>query len=264
MAGGDQEAALAELRRDIDRIDRSMHELLMERGRIIDRLIAVKGGTTASGSAFRPEREASMMRNLARRHAGGLPFDAVEGIWRIVISTFTHLQAPFAVHADMSDDATATRDSARFHFGFIVPLRPEEDAASAIAAVAASRGDLGIVPIEARTGRPWWHALEPEGAPKIIARLPFVDRPDHPAAHPLFVIAKGVSGEGLGEIVLASVRQVTGPADALAGLGGRLVARSGNDALVALPRGTDLQNAATRLGAASATLAGSHPSTAPA
>src|SRR5215204_4495420 len=33
---------LAELRREIDRIDEAMHGLLMERSRIIDRLIAVK------------------------------------------------------------------------------------------------------------------------------------------------------------------------------------------------------------------------------
>ena len=30
---------------------------------------------------------------------------------------------------------------------------------------------------------PWWTALEFDAAPKIIARLPFVERADHPAAH---------------------------------------------------------------------------------
>jgi hypothetical protein len=34
--------SLADLRRDIDRIDETMHGLLMERGAIIDRLISVK------------------------------------------------------------------------------------------------------------------------------------------------------------------------------------------------------------------------------
>ena len=71
------EATLAGLRQEIDRIDSRMHELLMERGSIIDRLIATKG-TAASGSAFRPQREAAMMRVLAERHAGRLPFDAAE------------------------------------------------------------------------------------------------------------------------------------------------------------------------------------------
>ena len=53
--------SLAELRREIDRTDESMHRLLMERGEIIDRLISVKQ-TQESGSAFRPAREAEMMR----------------------------------------------------------------------------------------------------------------------------------------------------------------------------------------------------------
>ena len=51
---------LADLRAEIDRIDAEMHALLIQRGSIIDRLIAVKG-TSASGSAFRPGREASML-----------------------------------------------------------------------------------------------------------------------------------------------------------------------------------------------------------
>src|SRR3712207_295946 len=92
---------LADLRREIDRIDEAMHRLLMERGRIIDTLIAVKK-TGESGSAFRPGREASMMRALAERHAGLLPLDTVEGIWRVIIATFTYVQAPYAVHADIS------------------------------------------------------------------------------------------------------------------------------------------------------------------
>ena len=264
MAGQDQDAALAELRRDIDRLDREMHERLMERGRIIDRLIAVKGGTAATGSAFRPEREASMMRAMAERHAGGLPFDAVEGIWRIVISTFTNLQAPFSVHAAMSGDAVAMRDSARFHFGFTVPFRPEQDAAAVVGAVSASRGDLGLVPIAASTTPPWWRALTPPDAPKVIARLPFVDRPGHPAAHPILVLAKGVSGEGLGATVLYATGSLPPSATAvLASCGASILARGDGSDLVAVPREVDRAALASRL-ATELTLVGSHPSTAPA
>src|SRR6185369_4297019 len=61
--------SLAELRADIDRIDAEMHRLLMERGDIIGRLIKVKR-TSESGSAFRPAREADMMRRLVQRHHG--------------------------------------------------------------------------------------------------------------------------------------------------------------------------------------------------
>src|SRR5919107_1661413 len=89
--------SLADLRREIDRIDEAMHGLLMERGEIIDRLISVKQ-TQETGTAFRPAREAEMMRRLVERHKGILPLDTVESIWRVIISTFTYVQAPYAVH----------------------------------------------------------------------------------------------------------------------------------------------------------------------
>jgi chorismate mutase len=182
--------SLAGLRRDIDRIDAAMHELLIERGEIIDQLIAVKK-TEETGSAFRPAREADMMRRLVRRHHGSLPLDTAESIWRVIISTFTYVQAPFAVHADLSAGDALMRDSARFHFGFTVPFVAHMGAATVVEAVSGSKGDLGLVPAFAiADAGPWWTALEFTSAPKIIARLPFVERPDHPAALPVFVISR--------------------------------------------------------------------------
>ena len=189
------EPTLAELRQEIDRIDEAVHDLLIERGEIIESLIAVKR-TQESGSAFRPAREAAMMRRLVERHRGLLPLDSIESIWRIIISTFTFVQANYAVHADMSAGDAETRDSARFHFGFTVPLKVHADAASVVAAVAASKGDLGLVPANVIAGAgAWWSALESVGAPKIIARLPFVERADHPASLPLFVVSKPLSAD---------------------------------------------------------------------
>jgi chorismate mutase len=179
---------LADLRREIDRIDEAMHLLLMERGDIIDRLIATKK-TAESGSAFRPAREADMMRRLVERHRGLLPLDTVESIWRVIIATFTYVQAPFSVHADLSAGEAAMRDSARFHFGFTVPFVTHMDASGVLAAVAASRGDLGLVSVAGGSAA-WWTALEGGDAPKIIARLPFVERANHPAGLPVFGIAR--------------------------------------------------------------------------
>ena len=179
---------LADLRREIDRIDEGMHRLLMERGEIIDTLIATKK-TAESGSAFRPAREADMMKRLVERHRGLLPLDTVESIWRVIIATFTYVQAPFSVHADLSAGEAAMRDSARFHFGFTVPFITHMGASGVVAAVSASRGDIGLVPATGGASA-WWTALEADDAPKIIARLPFVERADHPAGLPVFGIAR--------------------------------------------------------------------------
>lgn len=196
--------SLAELRTEIDRIDEAMHRLLMQRGDIIDRLIQAKQ-TQEVGSAFRPAREADMMRRLVERHHGILPLDTVESIWRVIISTFTYVQAPFSVHADVSVAESAMRDSARFHFGFTVPYLAHFSAAAAVEAVARSKGDLALVP--ALAGRaPWWLMLEQAGAPKIIARLPFVERADHPAALPVFVVSRVADGALATDVETWSVR----------------------------------------------------------
>jgi len=198
--------ALADLRREIDRIDEAMHELLLERGEIIDTLIAVKN-TQEVGSAFRPAREADMMRRLVKRHRGNLPLDTAESIWRVIISTFTYVQAPFSVHADLSAGDAMMRDSARFHFGFTVPFVPHAGASSVVAAVSESKGDLGLVPAFATAGAgPWWAALEFDAAPKIIARLPFVERPNHPAAMPVFVVSRVAADAMVTETEVWSVR----------------------------------------------------------
>src|SRR5215472_7787060 len=159
MATRADQPSLPDLRREIDRIDEAMHRLLMERGEIIDRLIKVKH-TAETGSAFRPAREADMMRRLVERHHGILPLDTAESIWRVIIATFTYVQAPFRVHADLSAGDAAMRDSARFHFGFTVPFVAHMGASGVVTAVARSKGDLGLVPAAAIAGAgAWWPAL---------------------------------------------------------------------------------------------------------
>jgi chorismate mutase len=264
--------SLAELRREIDRIDEALHGLLMERGEIIDRLIAVKQ-TQESGSAFRPAREAEMMRRLLNRHRGILPLDTAESIWRVIISTFTYVQAPFSTHADVSAGEAVVRDSARFHFGFTVPFVPHVGAASVVAAVSGSRSDLGLVPAFPSSGAgAWWNALEFDSAPKIIARLPFVDRPNHPAAVPLFVVSRVAADAMVKEVEVWSVRVAgwsTAAAQAVAALAEVLAvpdrAFDGAALLVSVPQGGRINQITAALIETSAsvrasTLVGSHAS----
>jgi hypothetical protein len=148
-----------------------------------------------------------MMRRLVQRHRGILPLDTAESIWRVIIATFTHVQAPFSVHADLSAGDAMMRDSARFHFGFTVPFVPHVGAASAVEAVSESKGDLALVPAFATShGGAWWTALEFTSAPKIIARLPFIDRPDHPAPLNVFVVSRAAADAMVTEVETWSVR----------------------------------------------------------
>jgi chorismate mutase len=262
--------SLTDLRRDIDRIDEAMHALLMERGDIIDRLIAVKQ-TQEKGSAFRPAREADMMRRLVERHRGILPLDTAEGIWRVIISSFTYVQAPYSVHADLTPGDAAMRDSARFHFGFTTPLVPHLGAAGVVKALNAAPSDLGLVPAVAVPGAgAWWTMIEDVKAPKIIARLPFIERPDHPAALPVFAISHAAPDALVKDVEVWSVRvSGWGPAAAraIAPLADAIVvpdaALDGAALLVSVPHGRTLEDmlaALTDAGASvrSSTLVGSH------
>jgi chorismate mutase len=207
----DTSATLDDLRLEIDRIDEAMHRLLIERGAIIDELVRVKR-TDETGAAFRPGREADMMRRLVERHSGRLPFSAVEHIWRTIISGFTHVQAPFSVHVDGSMDAYGMRDLARFQMGFDVPVVMHESPESVIAAVAGSQGDLGLIGLGAARSA-WWDMLGREGQPQVMARLPFLNYENRPAGMDAVVIAKPLGDAAADDMAVVSFDLAAPPPD---------------------------------------------------
>src|SRR5260370_20393319 len=241
-----------------------MHRLLLERGQIIGRLIKAKR-RTETGSGFRPAREADMMRGLVDRHRGILPLDTAESIWRVIIATFTFVQAPFSVHADLSAGDALMRDSARFHFGFTVPFVAHMGASAVVAAVSSSKGDLGLVPAFATAGAgAWWSALEFDAAPKIIARLPFVDRADHPAAVPVFVVSRAAPDAIVRDVEVWSVRVAgwsASAAHAVAALADAIAvpdrAFDGAALLLSVPQGGHIERVTDALVKAGASVRGS-------
>ncbi|WP_306026028.1 chorismate mutase [Oceaniradius stylonematis] len=166
---------LTELRAKIDAVDESMHALLMQRAGVIDELIRIKGADQAKGAAFRPGREAQMMRVLAERHSGSVPLSMIVHVWREIISTFTWLQAPYRVHLVGGAEPATMRDMARFQFGFTVAMEEHEDAAGAMDAAMAERNALVIVPLEGAGA--WWDGLDSSGGLSVMARLPAADVP---------------------------------------------------------------------------------------
>ena len=225
------EVGLAELRVELDRIDAEMQELLIARSEVTDRVEQVKRRAGTAGSAFRPGREAEIMRMLARRHRGSYPFDGTENIWRVIIATSTFTQVPYTVYGDASGGDAPIRDSVRFHFGFTVPFVPLINAKEVIEAVDARPSDLGVFPrAQSMETGAWWRLLHGENRPKIIARLPFVERENHPSGIPVFVIAKPLKEAAVREGIVASLwmeRWHAGIPAALESLGARLEATAG-------------------------------------
>jgi chorismate mutase len=173
----DTAVSLDTLRRDIDAADEKMHKLLIHRGLVIEQLIAAKKVGTRS-AAFRPDREADMMRRIAARHSGQLPLSTVEHIWREIIGTFTQLQAPYRIFA-AGADSPHMRDLLRYYFGFASPLVDTASSRAAVDAVAASGEDLAVVPFDDPLEERWWAGLAVSGdrtpiGAKVIAALPFL------------------------------------------------------------------------------------------
>ena len=168
----DNPQRLTELRAKIDAVDETIHTLLMQRATVIDELIRIKGADRSKGAAFRPGREAQMMQVLASRHAGSVPFATITHLWREIISTFTWLQAPYAVHIVTGDRPAVMQDMARFQFGFTVPMTMHAKAQAAIDAAQADRNSLVVVPLEGAGA--WWNQLDSKAGLSIMTRLPIV------------------------------------------------------------------------------------------
>jgi chorismate mutase len=231
---------LTQLRKKIDAIDADMHQLLIKRGAIIDALIKTKG-TSRPGAAFRPGREADMMRRIVERHKGELPLATVEHIWREIITTFTRMQAGFGVTIDTSVDADRMRDLARFTFGFSVKLKPAASPGAVVTAVSGAN-DLGIIARAARGA--WWRGLVGAKAPKIMALLPFIASKGRPADLPAFVIAPPLADPTPFDI---NVFAITVDGSFKDVEGGEMLEAAGKDVLFALPSQLDPASLNNRL-----------------
>ena len=133
-----------------------------------------------------------MMRRLVERHHGILPLDTAESIWRVIIATFTYVQAPFSVHADLSAGDAAMRDSARASISASRCRSCRIWAPPAWSRRSRHRRAISAWcrPSRSPAPAPGGARSKFDAAPKIIARLPFVERADHPAALPVFVISR--------------------------------------------------------------------------
>lgn len=167
-AGPVDESALVALRRDIDDIDDRLHDLIMARMALAGRVSAVKG----DGPLVRPGREMAILRRLAARHRGPLPFAVVARIWREIIGAMTRIEGAMA--GVVFGDA-ATRDVAAAHFGSIVPLTAVASAEAALAACRGRPNTLAVLPWP--TGEDvWWLflAFGPDDQLRVAAKLPLV------------------------------------------------------------------------------------------
>jgi chorismate mutase / prephenate dehydratase len=176
--------AIDELRREIDTIDTTMHDLLIRRSEIAAEIGRLKSGAPdARGNGLdaallRPGREAVILRRLVGRHRGPLPWGTIVRIWRELMAAVLRTQGPLAVAVHEPEPSPGTAggaywDLARDHFGVHTPMTAHTTGADVLRAVGDGRATVGILPMPQEDERdPWWARLANDG-PRIFARLPF-------------------------------------------------------------------------------------------
>jgi len=166
------ENRLAELRKEIDRIDDTVHDLLMERALVVEEVRAAKG---AEGIKLRPGREAEVLRRLIARHSGPFPKGALIRIWREVMSAYLKLQGHLAMAVYMPEPGAAFWDLARDQYGSQTPMTSHASVRGVIGAVQSGEAAIGVLPVPNITDSdPWWRHLysTAENTPHILSRLP--------------------------------------------------------------------------------------------
>jgi chorismate mutase/prephenate dehydratase len=181
---------LPALRAELDRIDDAIHDLLMQRAGVVE--YVARSGKPA---AFRPGREASIIRRLLGRHAGALPAVAVTRIWRELLAGTTAMQGGFSLavcdpaHGNPVQGAPLTQ-LAREHFGALTPLRTYPSAGQALVDLSQGSTSVAVLPYPSENDNWWVSLMHHEPRLYIVGRLPFWSpRPDGAPAARALVIA---------------------------------------------------------------------------
>ncbi|NND91542.1 MAG: prephenate dehydratase [Granulosicoccus sp.] len=148
----DQPADLEAIRREIDLFDQQIQDLLNARARAALRVANVKLAEAAGQAVdfYRPEREAQILKEVARRNEGPMSDVAIQRIFREIISASLALEEPMRV-AYLGPEGTYSHTAAVRHFGHAAETQPEASIADIFQAVEAGRVRFGVVPVENST-----------------------------------------------------------------------------------------------------------------
>jgi chorismate mutase / prephenate dehydratase len=159
---------LASLRAELDRIDNTLQDLLIERAKVVEQV-----ARTGKPAAFRPGREASIVRRLVARHHGSLPPASLFRIWRELLAGTTAMQGGFSMTVCDADPGAMLIQLAREHFGALTPVRQRTSASQALDDLDTGVASVAVLPFPSDTDTWWVGLLYRQPRLHIISRLPF-------------------------------------------------------------------------------------------
>jgi chorismate mutase len=168
----DEPTDLKLLRREIDEIDTTIHDLLMRRSVVA---AEIAGSEPDLALPIRPAREAALLRRLIDRHEGDLPLVTVFRIWREMVVGCAAHQKPITVAVSTEDANDPLWDLARDHFGGAVTYLTTGQPSQTLRELANGNATIGVLPWPAsEPAEPWWLPLmtRDEQPLHVIAVLP--------------------------------------------------------------------------------------------
>ena len=136
---------LERLRGEIDRINDRLLEALNERAKL-----ARAVGMLKVGQAYRPEREAQVLRRVKERNQGPLSDETVALLFREIMSACLALERPITV-AYLGPRGTFSERATVKHFGLAAEAMPTATIDEVFRAVESNAADFGVVPVENST-----------------------------------------------------------------------------------------------------------------
>jgi chorismate mutase/prephenate dehydratase len=143
--GGGSSDELQRLREQIDRVDDRILEALNERARL-----ARAVGSLKVGQAYRPEREAQVLRRVKERNEGPLGGETVAFLFREIMSACLALERPITV-SYLGPRGTFSERATLKHFGLAADAVPAASIDEVFRSVESGAADFGIVPVENST-----------------------------------------------------------------------------------------------------------------
>lgn len=174
-----QKPDIANIRKEIDRVDTALLGLIAKRLELAAQVRASKSGV----GVWRPSREESHVRALAQK-AGDTPPALVSRIMAELMSASLAIQGPMTLHIALEGDALSTWSMVRDRFGASIPALSYPTTSAALSAVASTPEAVAVLPAPGGMNS-WWTALSAGGAMEgmyILSALPRVDADDWPQA----------------------------------------------------------------------------------
>jgi chorismate mutase / prephenate dehydratase len=138
--------SLKQIRDQIDALDRRLVKLLSSRARLAQRI----GRLKEEGSAYRPEREAQVLRGVLAANPGPLPDAALARLYTEIMSACRALEDSLSV-AYLGPQGTFSQEAAAKHFGGMTKLVPSGSIDEVFRQVETGALGYGVVPVENST-----------------------------------------------------------------------------------------------------------------